>query len=784
MRVGVVVLVLAVACAGDDDGGGTAPEPDAGTRPETCDFSPMPDAACSDGLFCNGLERCAPGSADADARGCVAGLAPCDETCLEAEARCATCEETGDADGDGVVGPACGGPDCDDTNAAVFPGAREVCDAGNVDEDCDPSTTGALDRDGDGQTDARCCNARSDGVLACGQDCNDASPRVAFGRSEVCDGIDNDCNGIIDEGVQVDVFVDADRDGRGDPLSPARACAGAVGFSVFDDDCDDVRRDRHGGLLEACDGVDNDCDGFVDETMATLTWYRDADGDDFGTPSDTVESCAPPAGFALTPLDCDDARRDVSPLATEACNGIDDDCSGRADFTFRREGAGTDLEDDDGDGFPDAACAGDDLRADCDDLDGAIFPGAPELLDGRDNDCNGEVDERCDMALWYLDADGDGYGDDTMAPLATCELVPGRTTRLGDCNDGDAEVNPAGTETCNGVDDDCDGRVDDFGDRSCDVPGALGRCAPGPAFGCDVAGCGGGLADCDGDAENGCEAPADEDPLNCGGCGVVCPGAIPGAVPICTGGRCAFACVMGALDCNREAADGCEVDVRTDGRSCGACGVVCGPQPGASVNECADGACVATCDAGFGDCDGVFETGCEVETATDPANCGACGNACVGEDICAAGACQPPPFFDSAPPRSTLGALTVAAGTTTRLASGVYYYTSITVEAGGRLELDAASSDGTLDLRSYGDVVVDGVVDLSGGRGGDADDGSYAAGQGGGVALPSAGSNAADISVAGERNCPLVLASGGFGLNGEDGDLGAAGCGAGGAKGG
>lgn len=117
------------------------------------------DAYCSDGVYCNGTERCAPGNPAADERGCVPGAPPCreGERCNEVQDRCHTIAcEVPDADGDGHTAIACGGDDCDDTDPDRSPSLTEICDAQGNDEDCDTSTVGDRDDDGDGFIDARC----------------------------------------------------------------------------------------------------------------------------------------------------------------------------------------------------------------------------------------------------------------------------------------------------------------------------------------------------------------------------------------------------------------------------------------------------------------------------------------------------------------------------------------------------------------------------------------------------------------------------------------------------
>src|SRR5690606_946482 len=131
--------------------------------------------------------------------------------CDEGADRCVDdCETMGDEDGDGHASMVCGGDDCDDSDPLVYTGAIEVCDPMNRDEDCDASTFGFRDGDGDGFPDARCCNGTS-----CGSDCDDSLPGVHPGLAEVCDGFDNDCDTNVDEGVLRTFYPDADGDSFG-----------------------------------------------------------------------------------------------------------------------------------------------------------------------------------------------------------------------------------------------------------------------------------------------------------------------------------------------------------------------------------------------------------------------------------------------------------------------------------------------------------------------------------------------------------------------------------------
>ncbi len=183
-------------------------------------------------------------------------------------------------------------------------------------DDSDPPDPGPSDADDDGYDED--------------EDCDDENADVFPGAEEVCNDLNDDCDGEVDEGLEQTWYQDADGDGFGSDARTTEDCDQPAGYADNDLDCDDGSAQAFPGGTEVCDGLDNDCDGEVDEDVVE-TFYWDLDGDGWGIDDWTTDACDAPSGYADQTGDCDDNDANVNPGETEVCNTIDDDCSGVAD---------------------------------------------------------------------------------------------------------------------------------------------------------------------------------------------------------------------------------------------------------------------------------------------------------------------------------------------------------------------------------------------------------------------------------------------------------------------
>jgi hypothetical protein len=400
----------------------------------------------------------------------------------------------------------------------------------------------------------------------------------------------------------------------GDTKVCARDCA-------FDGQCPASYRcadatDSSGAYApKQCQPISGTCECIASTAGQTVPC---AESNSFGTCTG-VRTCRPPSGY--------DACSAPVP-AQESCNGRDDDCNGQTD-----------------ENLGDTSCGVGECRrtvANC--VGGApqtCVPGQPqqEICDNKDNDCDGVEDNGFDKmtSLMHCGACNTPCVRPNAMPVCT-----GGMCGIGSCLPGWENVDGidvngceynctrtnGGVEICDGLDNNCDGRVDEGFDLvtdplncgqcglACSVPNGNVATYACVARNCAIGSCATGWDNCDQTYTNGCERNVSSDVNNCGGCNAVCNST--NGTPGCTNGQCTITCNAGWGDCNNDRADGCETNTATSATNCGQCGTVCPTRPN-TTPLCANSSCGFACLPGFVDLDGVAINGCEYQcTSTGP----------------------------------------------------------------------------------------------------------------------------------------------------------------------
>ncbi len=283
-------------------------------------------------------------------------------------------------------------------------------------------------------------------------------------------------------------YADTDNDGFGDLANDSISCVAPIGFVSNSSDCNDQNalinpttiwffdadNDQIGDSTVSFTGCTppngyvlsaGDCDDSNAQISGPITYYLDSDGDSFGVDSTSQTLCQNPGvGYVTIGGDCNDTDPAINPSAIEICDGIDNDCDGLMDdglvFTMYYVDA-------DGDGFGDEATGVESCSqpqntittgGDCDDTNDQIYPGATEVCDEVDNDCDGSTDEGLNFITYYTDADNDGFGTGSTG-LSFCSIPgPGFSTNNQDCDDTNGQINPNAADILdNGIDENCDG---------------------------------------------------------------------------------------------------------------------------------------------------------------------------------------------------------------------------------------------------------------------------------------------------------------------------------------
>jgi len=298
--------------------------------------------------------------------------------------------------------------DCNDSSASINIATVEICN--DIDDNCNSLVDDGLtflnyytDLDADtygAGTATNSCSNLGAGYVLNNSDCNDSNASINIAAAEICNGIDDNCNSLIDDGLTfINYYADLDADTYGAGAANNSCSDLGVGYVLDNSDCNDSDASISIAGTEICNDIDDNCNSLIDDGLTFIIYYADLDADTYGAGTATNSCSDLGVGYVLNNSDCNDSNASINIAAAEICNDIDDNC-------------------------------------------------------------NSLIDDGLTFIIYYADLDADTYGAGT-ATNSCFDLGAGYVLDNTDCEDTNAAINPAAEEIgANGIDENCDGSID------------------------------------------------------------------------------------------------------------------------------------------------------------------------------------------------------------------------------------------------------------------------------------------------------------------------------------